>query len=458
MTSSSARSTALLGGIPSYRKIFMYALPLSLAGLAMNLEQPIISGGISRLSQPELSLAAFGVVVSLGFWIEAPIIMLIDLATALGTDRASFAVIRRYAAIWCTLVSVMMALVGWTPLGTVILRSILGVDVQIANEAHQALKVLVIWPALVGWRRVHQGVLIRTGHTRVIGYFVGLRLAGTTTSVVVGTLTAVFAGPILGVAAMNVGLSIETLSTFLYTQRVIRRDLPPLPEDGAAPVNFKLLNQYFLPLVGAALCYNLVSPIVSAGLARSAAPAISLAVWPVAYNLVQTTSSPLNGFQQVAIRLAARGPAVRKTRRFTLGAGLVLSGLLTISNLTGLTSIILRVALGLPSSLNHPGQIACWVLTVLPAVVSLRSLCRGVLIHRGTTRPVQAASALNFAIVMVGMLGIGSMIGLPGYELAAFTVLGASMAEAGLLALRSLAGFRGSESDEAVADAIAPAR
>jgi len=458
VTSNSARSTALLGGIPSYRKILMYALPLSLAGLAMNLEQPIISGGISRLSQPELGLAAFGVVMSIGFWIEAPIIMLIDLATALGTDRVSFGVIRRYAMLWCGLVVAMMALVGWTPVGTVMLRSILGVDAEIATRAHEALKILIIWPAMVGWRRVHQGVLIRTGHTRVIGYFVGLRLTGTTTSVVVGTLTAAFAGPILGVVAMNIGLGIETLSTFLYTQRVIRQDLAPLPEDGAPPVNFKLLNHYFLPLVGSALCYNLVSPIVSAGLARSAAPATSLAVWPVAYNLVQTTGSPLNGFQQVAIRLAARGPAVRKTRRFTLGAGVALSAFLMISNLTGLTSIILRDVLGLPPSLDHPGQIACWILTVLPAVVAMRSLCRGVLIHRGTTKPVQAASALNFAIVMIGMLVIGSQIGLPGYELAAFTVLSASFAEAGILALRSLRGLSSSESDDTVVDAIAPAR
>lgn len=444
MSRDGGQAASILGGQPTYLRVLTYALPLALGGLAMNLEQPIISGGITRLPHPEVGLAAFGVAVSVAWWVESPIIMLIDLATARGVDRPAYQMLRRYSYFWCALVVAVMGLVAWTPLSGLILGHLLGVSQTIAREAVDALRLLLIWPALVGWRRVHQGILIRQGHTRIIGYCVALRLATTTSVVIIGALSGLLGGTILGAVAMNCGLGVETATVYFATRRVIRRELAPKPleADGrigaATALSFGALNRYYLPLAGSSVLYSAVGPIITAGLARSSAPAVSLAVWPVAYSMVQTVASPLNGLQQVAIRLGAGNDAARLTRRFTLGGGALFSLLLCVANFTGATALVLRSALGLPPGLDHPALMTVWLLTPVPLIFAARSLGRGILIRFAETRLVQFASAANLCVVAIGLLGGVWLLSVAGYELAGAIVTCAAVCEAALLSRRAL--------------------
>jgi glycolate oxidase len=69
----------------SQKKIFLFWLPLFASWLLMTAEAPIIHTAITRLPQPIISLAAFGIVMSLSVTIESPIIMLLATSTALAT-------------------------------------------------------------------------------------------------------------------------------------------------------------------------------------------------------------------------------------------------------------------------------------------------------------------------------------------------------------------------------------
>jgi hypothetical protein len=62
----------------------------------MTAEQPLISAVVARLAQPEINLAAWGVVFSLSIIIQSPSAMLLAASTALSRDETSYRKLHRF--------------------------------------------------------------------------------------------------------------------------------------------------------------------------------------------------------------------------------------------------------------------------------------------------------------------------------------------------------------------------
>jgi hypothetical protein len=433
---SQSRATSILGENAGYGRLLFYALPLAVSGLVMNLEQPVVAAAVARLPNPDIGLAAFGVAVSIAVWSEAPILMLLDAATARCVDRTSYRLIRRYTLTLCGLLLLMMLAIAFTPLHDLLIGGLLGVSDRIAPGAVSALAFFVIWAPMVGWRRIHQAILIRHGRTRIVGYGVGARLTTVVTVALLGFRFGAGNGPALGAAAMATGVTVEALIAYLCARQVIRTELPasnPL-EDGVRSI--RSFNRYYLPLAASAFFYFVANPLITAGLSRAANPAVSLAIWPVAFSLVSTVGSPLVGMQQVAVRLGTEPASAALTRRALLGAGIVLAGLLVTANLLGLTGFVLSRGIGLSDDLRPAAERAIWIISPLPALIAIRSLERGTLIRLGSTLSVQSAAGAGLCL-LVALLLLGARFApLNGYSLAATAMLAGTTLEAGLLTVR----------------------
>ena len=80
----------------TYRRIFLFWIPLALTWLMMAFEQPILIAFIARLDEAKFNLAAFGIAGSFAMIIEAPIIMLMSASTALVTGRQSYKKLKKF--------------------------------------------------------------------------------------------------------------------------------------------------------------------------------------------------------------------------------------------------------------------------------------------------------------------------------------------------------------------------
>ena len=81
----------------SYRRIFWFWIPLAAMWFMMAVEQPLIASFIARMSDPELNLAAYGVVFSIALIIESPVIMLLAAGTALSRGAKSYRRLLRFS-------------------------------------------------------------------------------------------------------------------------------------------------------------------------------------------------------------------------------------------------------------------------------------------------------------------------------------------------------------------------
>src|SRR5215510_16236273 len=91
--------------------------PLAGSWILMGLELPLVSAAMARMPHATVSLAAYGgVVFPLALLIESPILMLLTASTALAKDRRSYDVVRRFMFITAGSLTVLHALIAFTPL------------------------------------------------------------------------------------------------------------------------------------------------------------------------------------------------------------------------------------------------------------------------------------------------------------------------------------------------------
>ena len=161
----------------TYPRIVAFWLPLAGTWLMMAAEGPYLAAIIARLEQPTENLAAFGVAFALAIIIEAPVIMLMAASTALVTDAASYAALRRFTYTLAAALTLVQVVAVLPPVFDWLALSLIGLPPDVARLTHHGLAIMLPWPIAIGYRRFRQGLLIRRRLTRLVTYGTAVRLA-----------------------------------------------------------------------------------------------------------------------------------------------------------------------------------------------------------------------------------------------------------------------------------------
>ena len=144
------------------RDILRFWLPLASTWLMMALEGPYLAALIARLAEPRYNLAAYGVAFAVAVIIEAPVIMMLGASTALVDGAVSFRRLRHFTMALNFLTTAGMLVLVATPAYGMVFEGWIGLDARVAELTRGALLILLPWPAAIGYRRFHQGLLIRS--------------------------------------------------------------------------------------------------------------------------------------------------------------------------------------------------------------------------------------------------------------------------------------------------------
>ena len=413
---------------PNIAQLTRFYFPLAASGLLMTLQQPIITAGIARSPEPTTALAAYGVALNIAVLLESPVQMLLPAANTLVRDLQSYQMLRRLTLFMGLGLSALLLSIALPPLNTIIVLRWMGAPPSVAEQVVPMLLIMVPWPLVVGWRRFHQGILIRHGSTQVVAYATACRLLVIFAVVLLMVSQGTFPGTLVGGLALISGAIAEAGA-------VTVRALPAVPrvlqnEPGQKAVTLESLIQFYTPLAVTALLTIIAWPLISTGISRSEAPTLSLAAWSVALSLLWLWTTPIQMLQQVAIALA-RHP--RQVIRFGLAIGFGGSLLLASFSFTPLIHLFLRDVAAAPSEIMTSVISTVRLLTPAPLLVAGQSVLQGLLISQGATRAVRRAVAVG--LVVLGLiLGVGVIWGhLPGANLAALAILGGLAAEILLL-------------------------
>jgi len=371
----------------------------------MAVEGPLLASVIARLAEPRYNLAAFGVAFAVAVIVEAPVIMMLGASTALVDGRETFLRLRQFTH-WLNLgTTAAMLLVVLTPLYRPIFEGLIGLDPHVADLTRGALMILLPWPAAIGYRRFHQGLLIRRGSPRRVAYGTVVRLLTMLSAVVAFYNLTSIAGAYLGAAALTIAVCTEAVVARWMARHEVRRLTAHDAEAGSA-TSYGKIWQFYLPLAWTSVVAMAAQPLVTFFMGRAPRPLDSLAVLPVINALTFLFRSLGLAYQEVIITMLARDPSYRRpVLRFALTLGLSASIGLALIVATPFSRVWFQTLSGLDESLYRFALLPAWILIPIPALSVLLSVQRAFLMHQRYTRPITWATVIEIAGI-AGLLAL----------------------------------------------------
>ncbi len=374
------------------RDLLRFWLPLASTWLMMAFEGPFLAALIARLAEPVYNLAAHGVAFAVAVIIEAPVIMMLGASTALVDGRVSFVRLRRFTQALNLITTTALALLVLTPAFARVFEGWIGLDPRVAELTHGALLILLPWPAAIGYRRFHQGLLIRAGSPRKVAYGTTVRLATMSVTAFSLFFWADLHGAWIGAAALSAGVLAEAVAARFMARGEVRRLRAADPAEGT-DVTYGDIWKFYVPLAWTSVVALAAHPMVTFFMGHAPRSLESLAVLPVITSLVFVFRSFGLAYQEVAIAMLDRskenrGPVLRFAA--LLGGSASLGLALIVA--TPLAGVWFQTVSGLTEELYRFALLPSWILIPIPALSVLLSLQRALLMHARVTRPITGAT------------------------------------------------------------------
>jgi hypothetical protein len=396
-------------------EIVRFYYPLALSWLFMGLESPISIAVLSRLPGAEVNTAGYFIMMGLALWIESPVIDLLSTSTTLSRSHADFIVLRRFALGVMAFVTVVHVLVAFTPLYGFVTESLMRLPHGVSASARDGFRIMFLWSAFIGWRRFLQGVMIRQGLTKRVGFGTLVRLSAMSTSALSLYLLTKLPGISIAAIALMCAVLAEAVYVHIASRPAVR--LLELEETGQSPpLTLRKLMAFHLPLTATTAVMMLGSPIVGAALARAPQSILSLAAWQVAQSLLWLHRTVVFALPEVVITLYRDASSALMLRRFSLSVGLVSSVLVGVVTLLGLDTWFFTVVLQESPKVAAAARIAYLAGAHLPFVGAMQSYVRGMLTAHHLTLArfgavlvsLGCAAFFLWLTVVVGIAGVVS--------------------------------------------------
>ncbi len=394
-------------GSLSYKKIFIFWVPLAATWLMMSVEGPYLAAIIARLGDAKYNLAAYGVAYSFALIVEAPIIMIMSAATALIRDRDSFRKMRNFTFTLNFIITIFMIVILIPPVFYFIAEDLLNLPDNVARLTHHATAILLPWPGAIGFRRLYQGVLIRHNLTRRVAYGTIIRLASMSVSAIVLYLFFDVPGAVVGAAALSTGVTMEAAASRFMARVPVKSLLydKKYSSTTGEPLNYRFITKFYYPLALTSILGLGIQPMITFFMGQSRLPIESLAVLPVVTSLVFIFRSLGLSFQEVGIALMGdRNEGYAALRNFAtiLGFGTIIC--LSIITFTPLGIFWFQTVSGLSPELT---RVAIWparIMAVMPGLTVLLSFQRSVLVNSRATGSITWATAIEVTGILLVLL------------------------------------------------------
>ncbi len=395
--------------------------PLAASWLLMAAESPTLSAVVARLAEPEINLAALGVVYSLALIVESPIIMLLSASTTLSKDWDSYLKLRRFMMSAGAILTVLHVLVAFTPLYHVVVVGIIGAPAEIVEPARLGLMLMTPWTWAIAYRRFNQGVLIRFGHSRAVSVGTLLRLSSNGLMLAAGYLIGTLPGIVVATGSLATGVVVEALYAGLRVRPVLRdqlRQAPPVEQS----LTLRAFLSFYVPLAMTSLLTLVVQPVGTAAISRMPNALESLAVWQVVTGFIFLLRSMGLAYNEVVITLLDEPHSWHNLRRFTVLLTTLTVVLLVSVAATPLATFWFGRVSALEPRLIDMARQSLWVALPLPALNAVYSWYQGALVRSRRTRGITEAvviylltsSALLWAGVIWGQV-TGLYVGLGAF-------------------------------------------
>ena len=368
------------GNSITYKKIFLFWIPLAATWLMMSAEGPYLAAVIARLANEKYNLAAFGVAYAFALMLEAPIIMLLSASVAIVKNKYSYSKMLTFTHILNFIITLGMLFLVYPPVFFYLTENLMGLKKEIAEITHLSTIFLIPWPAAIGYRRFFQGILIKYGKTNKVAI-------GTMVRLLTMSLTALMLfhsslkGAWIATISLSVGVICETAATRIMANPLVKEVKKGLHEETVEKINFKEIINFYYPLALTPLIALSAQPLVTFFIGKSNYAIESLAVLPVVSSFVFIFRSMGLSYHEVAIALMGeKFKNYKKIRNFAIFIGSFALISLIIISFTPLINIWLKTVSGLTDELSTFAILPVKIMAITPALSVLISFQRAILV------------------------------------------------------------------------------
>jgi hypothetical protein len=423
--------------IKTYWQISAFWLPLGIMWLMMAAEQPLLTAAIARMDDQAINLAAFGVVFAIALVIESPVIQMLSAGTALAGNRWDYRMLMKLMHLLAISLTVIHAIVAFTPLYDLIVGTVLNVPEPVLEASRAPFAAMTPFTAAVGYRRLWQGTLIRHGKSWIVPISMITRIVAVAAILLVGLRFLDLPGAMLAAVGLSGGVIVAAGAAGVMYWRLVAPNMAD-PEADEPRLGWHSLLEFYVPLSLTTVIFLAARPMVTFGIARSQQPELSLAVWPVLNAFLFLFNSLALSYQEASIALLKQNRHnLKRLSRFTGGLALSLSAVMLAISLSPLRTMWFASVSGLTADLLALVPMPLLLLSLVPALVALRSFSRARYVAGSRTR-VLTLGGVVFTIVLFSIVFVGPfVVSVNGAILAALAMVIANAVENGYLLLRN---------------------
>lgn len=412
------------------RDVAFFFFPLLLNVQLMSVSHSIINAGLARLENAVVILAGFSVALVLHLFVASPSYQNHTITIAMVRGRKSLVAMTLFVLLLATWVSILLALLAFSPIGIFVLDCILGVSPVVARGAREALAFLVFLPYLTGLRGLFQGLVIRAHRTSLVSLATAVRIVMLFAYLWLGQLW--FAGTQVAAFALLGCVGTETLVMALFAWRL------KLPAEDDDESSFAEILRYGLPLAYSSGMQQTVPLLINAIISRLPDGTLALAAFGVVRGFLFLLAGPMRNLQQAYLTLVHQSADNAVLVRFLIrvSSGMAIIMLLIAWPLNG---PVLGTVMGLDSAMRH---YIAWPLTAcafFPILYGAANLLRGWFAGAHLTSRLGHSTCYK-ALLMVVLwpVFVALPLPLPGIAVAIFLLFAAELCEASYLYLQRI--------------------
>ncbi len=407
------------------KDVALFFFPLLLNVQLMSVSHSIINAGLARLDNAVVVLAGFSVAMVLHLFVASPSYQNHTITIAMVRGRKSLIGMTLFVFLIATWVSILLALLAFSPVGTFVLDRMLGVSPEVARGARESLELLVFLPFMTGFRGLFQGLVIRARRTSLVSFATAIRIAMLFAYLWLGQRW--FAGTQVAAFALLGCVGTETLVMAFFAWRI------KSPKGDDEEKSFTEILRYGLPLAYSSGMQQTVPLLINAIISRLPDGTLALAAFGVVRGFLFLLAGPMRNMQQTYLTLVRQGTDSAVLSRFLVKVsfGMALVMLLVA---WPLNSPVLGAIMGLDTAMRN---YIAWPLTAcafFPLLYGFSNLLRGWFAGAHLTTRLGRSTGYK-ALLMVALWPVilAFPLPIPGIAVAIFLLLAAESFEAGYL-------------------------
>lgn len=381
----------------SFKELAFFFLPLGFSSLLVNLSHILINATLARSLYPEVTIASYGVAMSLFGLFEKPVVLLRQTCSALVRDRVSFAAMAKVTAFTLAAILLLSLLIAYSPLSEWIFRYGFGAEDNLINQTTAIYQILIFVTIFSGMRCLFHGVIIYNRLTKWLTVGMVIRLL----VMRIVALSFIITGHVhdgrVGAIIFLVGMFIEC-SVAVWEGSRLRKKMPEeIPDHPVHSV--RPIFTFYRPLIFASLIAVFISPMINAFLGMTDEAVSALASFAVASNVSNMVLSFFSYGHQTVLNFYRQHP--RDVTRFTAMISLLPALLLAAISFTPVGPWFLSAIMGLSGELHTQSLLIMRIYILFALVFPWLDFCNGLLMLRGLTRVMAYSQMANFTVVLV---------------------------------------------------------